>query len=391
VITNTGKNILAQYLIGQTQSYASHIAIGIGRRPLAVGQAFPDFSEQEQLEFEVERLPVTSRGFVYDENGNPNIVFLANLARTVPRFEITEVGVYPGLFNPSASNLDSRLLYRFSQAENWEYHTQNASSGIPIIVEPLNQGEVGGEIVVEDVVFITNSNNTLFSSPIRVNLFERPRAFNTTMLVRGDMSFLTPNASSGELELNPSANFYPGSHIHFNEISLNLDANSPDDELRLAFSVLGKKEVPDPESGILETVQDVRILIEFVNVDSPQPTNFARFEVNLNQADSGVDFSVNRYFVIKKKLEDLIVSPNFSWKSVTSARVYATVLEAGNANPSENFYISLDALRFENTTIKNPLYGLTGYSVIKTLDGRPLVKETDAPSALEFRFALGVQ
>ena len=385
MITNTGKNILAKYLIGQTQSYASHIAIGVGKRPLAVGEAFPDFSEQEQLEFEVARLPITSRGFVYDENGNPNIVFLAELPRTVPRFEITEVGVYPGRFNPSANSLDGRILYSFSEAENWEYHTENASVGLETIVEPLNQGEAGGEIVVDNVVFRTNSNNTLFSSPIRVNLFERPRAFDTTMMVRGDMSFLTPNATSGELEINPSATSYAGSHIHFNEISLNLDANSPEDELRFAFSVLSKQDIQS------ETVQDVRILIEFANADVPQPTNFAKLEINLNQSDPNVDFSVNRYFVIKKKLEDLIVSPNFTWRSVNSARIYVTVLETGNASPSDNFYVSLDALRFENTTIKNPLYGLTGYSVIKTIDGRPLVKETDSPSALEFRFALGVQ
>ena len=384
MITNTGKNILAKYLIGQAQSYASHIAIGVGTRPLAVGEPFPDFSDQEQLEFEVLRVPISSRGFVYDENGNPNIVFLAELPG-IQRYAITEVGVYPGRTNPSAGNLDSRVVYAFSEAENWEYHTENASVGIPTIIAPLNLDQPSGSIAVPDAVFRTNSNNTLFSSPIRVNLFERPRFLDTTMMIRGDMSFLTPNASSGELEINPAATSYAGSHIHYNEISINLDSNSSEDELRLALSVLSKEDTQNMN------VQSVRVLIEFVNADVPSPTNFAKFEVQLNQSDPDVNFEANRYFVIKKKLSELTVSPNFSWKGVNSARIYATVLEIGQAEPSDNFYVSLDALRFENVTIKNPLYGLTGYSVIKTLDGRPLIKESDTSSSLEFRFALGVE
>lgn len=387
MITNTGKNILAKYLVGQAQSYASHIAIGVGTRPLATGEPFPDFSTQEQLEFEVVRAPITSRGFVYDQEGNPNIVFLAEVP-SAQRYAITEVGVYPGRTNPSAGNLDSRILYSFAENENWEYHVENSTLRIRKESSPLNLDQPSGQIAVEDVVFRTNSNNTIFSSPIRVNLFEPPRFLDTTMMIRGDMSFLTPNASSGNLEVNPSAASYAGSHIHFNGISVDLDSNSTEDELRLAFSVLNKDAAPI--SGSFKNVQAVRILVEFVNADVPQPTNFAQFDIQLNQSDPGVDFTTNRYFVIKKKLSELNLSQSFSWSGVNSARIYATVLEVGNSEPSDEFYISLDALRFENTTIKNPLYGLTGYSVIKTLDGRPLVKEAGTSTSLEFRFALGV-
>jgi hypothetical protein len=49
-------------------------------------------------------------------------------------------------------------------------------------------------------------------------------------------------------------------------------------------------------------------------------------------------------------------------------------------------------LRFENTSIKNPLYGLTGYSVVRTetADGLPIIKGSNTKSLVEFRFDLSV-
>ena len=40
MITNSGKNILAKYLVGQTTSYASHIAIGCGTKPVVSDHTF---------------------------------------------------------------------------------------------------------------------------------------------------------------------------------------------------------------------------------------------------------------------------------------------------------------------------------------------------------------
>jgi hypothetical protein len=383
VITNTGKNILAKYLIGQAPAYASFVAIGIGPRPLSVGETFPDFSEQEQLEFEVLRTPITSRGFVYDEEGKPNIVFLAEIPGE-QRYAITEIGIYPGRANPSAENIDSRIIYTFSEAENWEYHTQSSSVGLETIVAPLNLDEAGGNIAVTNEAFRTNSNNTIFSSPLRLSVFERPRFLNRTLMIRGDMSFLVE--SQGKLSVFESEGAYFGSHLHYNGISLDLDQVSPEDELRLAFSLLSKEEV---QVGTTPA-GTIRLLIEFANADVDVPTTFARFEVILNQSDEGVNFTANRYFVIKKKISELTKSPNFTWSAVNSVRIYTTVIESGGTTPSENFYISLDGLRFENVTTKNPLYGLTGYSVIKTLDGRPVVKESNTSNSIEFRFGLDV-
>lgn len=382
MITDIGRNILSKYLVGQAQSYASYIAIGVGPKPLAVGESFPDFSDQENLDFEVLRMPIATRGFVYDQAGNPQIVFAAEIP-TDERYEISEVGIYPGRTNPTAGNLDSKTVYTFSEAENWEHHTEDTASSIETIVSPLNLDQPSGSIAVEDVVFRTNANNTLFSGPIRQVLQERPRFLNRALFVRGDMSHLETNSSSNRLEVVDDGTFN-SAHIHYNGISLNLDPNSADDELRLAFSLLSKDETQ------AEDPQVVKILMEFSEADIPNPINFAKFEVDLTQGSGDVDFAGNRYFVIKKKLAELIKAPGFTWNAVNSVRIYVTVYEFANSSPSENFYIAFDGLRFENTTAQNPLYGLAGYSLIKTANGYPVVKESNTSNIIEFRFGLDI-
>ena len=58
--------------------------------------------------------------------------------------------------------------------------------------------------------------------------------------------------------------------------------------------------------------------------------------------------------------------------------------------PSSNYYIALDALRLENVATVNPLYGLTGYSVIKTDGAETIIKSPNTSNYIEFRFSIGV-
>jgi len=389
MITDDGRNILSKYLVGQAQAYASYIAIGVGPKPLAVGEPFPDFSSQKNLDFEVLRMPISSRGYVYDETGSPQIVFAAEIP-TDQRYEISEVGIYPGRTNPVAGTLDSKIVYTFSESENWEYHTENQAATLETIVEPLNGEQAGGVINPTDdqgndiAVFRTNSNNTVFSGPIRQTLQEPPRFLNRALFMRGDMSHLINNPTTNRLEIFTGDSNYNASHIHYNGISLNLDANSSEDELRLAFSLLSKDETQAEDPQVL------KMLIEFAEADIPNPANVAKFEIDFTQGSDGIDFASNRYFVVKKKLSELIRSPGFTWNAVNSVRIYATVLEFGNSSPSQNFYISLDGFRFENTTSESPLYGLTGYSLVKTGNGYPVIKEANTANLIEFRFGLDV-
>jgi hypothetical protein len=65
------------------------------------------------------------------------------------------------------------------------------------------------------------------------------------------------------------------------------------------------------------------------------------------------------------------------------------VLGAGGT-PTADYYVALDALRLENTSSINPLYGMTGYSVVKSPDLLPIVKVSNTANLVEFRFALDV-
>jgi hypothetical protein len=84
----------------------------------------------------------------------------------------------------------------------------------------------------------------------------------------------------------------------------------------------------------------------------------------------------------------LYTSANFTWNAVTVVKIYACVLDGGL--PSDNYYVSLDALRLENILSINPLYGLTGYSVVKTQDSSTIVKNPNTSNYVEFRFTVDI-
>jgi len=50
----------------------------------------------------------------------------------------------------------------------------------------------------------------------------------------------------------------------------------------------------------------------------------------------------------------------------------------------------LDGLRLENTTSTNSVYGMTGYSVIRSTDAKTIIKSANTTNYIEFRFSLDV-
>jgi hypothetical protein len=104
------------------------------------------------------------------------------------------------------------------------------------------------------------------------------------------------------------------------------------------------------------------------------------------------NFLTNRYVVVTKELQELFQGAGFTWNSVNMVKIYASaLLESGGVlTPTDKFYIALDAIRLENVTSLNPLYGLTGYTVIRNTNSRTIVKLSNTTNLVEFRFALGV-
>jgi hypothetical protein len=385
MITNTGKNIIGKYLLGQAPAYASFIAVGCGAKPLATADTFGDYTAKESLDLEMFRVPISSRGFV-NEGGISKIVLTAELP-TEERYEITEVGIYSAGSNPSAGSFDSKTVFSFTQGENWQYHSEASVSQIPTYTSPLDDPEDDNVIAVADSVFQTNADNTIFYKQSRADRYERCRFLNNIIMIQGDDSDLSISEESGAAQdhfvVEPGSN-----HIHLTGGTIDFTRNSPIDELKLAFSLVNKDgdSVSSPES--------VRILVEFAATEEAG-SEFARFEAEVVDDSSGgaYDFSTERYFVVTKQLQDLYTSANFTWNAVTVVKIYACVFaeESGPIGvPSPNYYVALDALRLENVATVNPLYGLTGYSVIKNTDATTVIKPSNTSNYIEFRFAIGL-
>jgi hypothetical protein len=380
MITNTGKSIIGKYLLGQAPAYASYLAIGCGPKPIATEDTPADFSNKTNLDFEMFRVPISSRGFV-NEDGTSKIVLTAELP-TEERYEITEVGIYSAGSNPSAVAYDSKTIFSFTQGENWEHHTSSASTAIPVISEPLDSPANDNIIASSLSVFQTNVDNSIFYKTSRANRYERCRFLNNVILIRGNDADITISEESGPTE----DHFYvePGSnHIHLTGSNVDLTKNSPVDELRLAFSLISK-------TGSSSSVPDrIRILVDFSSTDDGSG-EFAKFEAELvnGTGEGQYDFSENRYFVVTKKKGELYTSANFTWNAVNVIKIYTSVIAAGV--PSANYYIGLDAMRLENIATTNPLYGLTGYSIIQNADSSTIIKSPNTNNYVEFRFSVGV-
>jgi hypothetical protein len=104
---------------------------------------------------------------------------------------------------------------------------------------------------------------------------------------------------------------------------------------------------------------------------------------------SGVDVTFDGTYTITA-----VTSTTFSYAKTASD--VPSAADTGNAkSATSNYYIALDALRLENKSEANPLYGLTGYSVIQNTNAsgsaaRAAIKDANTTSFLEFRFTLDV-
>ena len=378
MITNTGKTIIAKYLLGQAPAYASYIAIGCGATPLDTADEIGDYSTKTNLDFEMFRVPISSRGFV-NEDGVDKIVLTAELP-TEERYEISEIGIYSAGSNPSAGAYDSKTVFAFTQTENWQYVTAASAVAIDTETAALDSPNFDNIIAVADPVFQTNADNPIFFKSPRVARYERPRFLNNVIMIKGNEADLDIESDSGPtqdtFEIGASSNY-----IRLSGTTVDFSKNSPTDKLKLAFSIINR----DGTYGSGTQPERARVLVSFENTSG---TQFARLEAEVADDSSGgqYDFATERYFVVTKELQELYRTSGFDWNAVSVVKIYACVIDG--VNPSANYYVALDALRLENVATVNPLYGLTGYSVIQTSGAATIVKSPNTNNYVEFRFSV---
>ena len=182
MITNKGKDIIAKYLIGITPAYASYMAFGCGAKPLTTGTPYGQYSTKDVLDFEMFRVPISSRGYV-EEDGVNKIVFTSELP-TTERYEITEIGIFSAGGNPDASGFDSRPLLLFTEEEQWQYGNttfENVTSPITTSLDyPLDDNIIATALDV----FQAAADNSIFFQANRYEKNERCRFFNNMIFVK---------------------------------------------------------------------------------------------------------------------------------------------------------------------------------------------------------------
>jgi hypothetical protein len=445
MITNKGKSIIGKFLLGQTSTFASHIAVGCGATPLSdnsfsvtnkalasgtvtltttshnfsvgdyisvsgVGSGFDgvfqtiagttgttvkyiitnttttvsstqvtpngkvskNYSTKTSLDFEMFRVPIVSRGYIY-EDGLDKVVLTAELP-TEERYEITEIAAYSGGSNAVVLN-DSKQVFSFSRNENWELHTSTTSTSLTTVSTRLDSlSQVTGNMDSgQPQAFFTTAENEFFNLTTRLARQERPRYLNDITMIVGNVSGAITTGAYGTEWTYPSG----ATHIHLTNIFTDFDKNSSDDELRLAFSIINK-------DTLFAAPTTASVLIEFADAhDSGVKAQF--------QFTGTVDAN-NRYIVAKQKLGDMYKGAGFTWEAVTVAKVYVSI------DNSSNYYVALDGLRLENTYSGNPIYGMSAYSVVKnvytdsnyTAYAKPIIKNPNTSNYIEIRFALDV-
>lgn len=368
MITNTGKNILAKYLIGTAPAYASHIALGCGATPVEEAAELGDYSTKTSMDFEMFRVPISSRGYVND-GGDKKIVFTAEIP-SLERYEITEIGLYSAGSNPIIAGYDSRILYSFSRQEPWLYN----GNTIAAIDVPLDAGNATNDVDTTSIVFQTNATNKFFANINRQKRNEQCRFLNNMMMVRGDMS---PTGTS-------STNY-----ISLPTTSLNLERNASSDIVKIAFSVVNRYGTTPATKP-----KEVTISLQFVTATGATATMTGSAKDVTAGGDA--DFTNNRYYVASKAISEMVTTSGFFWSQVNLVKIFVTVLDASNA-VSDDYFVALDAIRIDNVSSENPIYGLTGYSVVvnQGTDGSstyptPIVKLPNSSSYVEFRLGIDV-
>lgn len=447
MITDKGKEIISKYLLGQTAAYATHISIGCGAIPLDANDPSPSASalaEKTTMDFEMIRVPITSKGFV-DDNGTSKVSFTAELPKE-NRYDITEIGLWSSGSNSLARSFDSRILFNFS--EDWQAH----STSISQITTPIPLGSAGD--ITTNVRFLrASSSNPIFTNFYRKQRKEGPRFLDSKILLRGDSSIIqgssgswtgenpfysvaNKSASAGTATLtigshllnigdsivvdisdpnfdgthiitdrtntsidysasatvssasaSGTVTFQDSTHIHLNAINFDISQNAPSDKILFAFSLIDKNA--DPSGVASGTDPDyVKILIEFYRNETSVSSGFAKAEIYID----GEDFSENRYKVIEIPISNLITSADFSSQQVRVARIFASVVhtESGEQKASNYHYVELEGIRIENDTTLNPVYGMVGYSLVRNSTGEPIYKYQNTNNYIEFRFNLDV-
>lgn len=374
MFTQSGKNIIAKFLVGQVPTFASHIAFGCGAVPIGEDNSGLDNTAREHaLKFEMFRSKIISRGYANEiaQNGDvvSKIVFTAELP-TDDRYEITEIGVFPAEANANAGSADSKTLLKFSAAEPWVADT---ATEINTITEKLGYAlDKVTEVGISNTpqmdtwtyknAFIVKSDNPGLDTEPRLAKLERPRFLNDSIFMKT----------------------VTGNSIQLSGLNIDLSKNSPADLIKVATSV-----ITDNEIDTMPISQTTFMHIDFYNPSG----DYYRLTVSMSYNE----YSQSGYRVYPVSIGDGLVvgsgSPTLS--NITKVKISLDV----DIADQNLFWIALDGIRLDNVSSNTATYDLVAYNQIKnyvtaanglSTYAMPIVKDPNSSNFMEFRFGVGV-
>lgn len=454
MITNSGKQLIGKFLLGQAPNFATHIAAGCGPTALLPDESLTEgeivaLRVKQALDFEMFRVPISAKGFI-KEDGVEKIVFKAEMP-TDQLYQITEVGFFPAAENSLAGSFDSKSLATFTPTESWVLYSSSASAISSASVASFFNSN--GDILPLEGAFFVNSSASAFFEQDRKERQETPRFYNKALLVSGDTSYIDSDFIIA-----------PGSLAIVNDtLSFNFSQNLPPDQIKMAISVVSK------ETDNNQNPEKIRIVCSFVNnlpnISVALPD--AKMFIEIDQAEFVNGADINRYKVITKTLSEFTLSDTFSWANINQIKINAcaikeqiipvtsTVIDnglitltiqtendmidgqtfdvlgvGGNFNQNNvifssasstttslsyfstsasaaayasgasgsvsylgktsDYKILFDGLRLDNVSSQNPLYTMVGYDIIRNDNAFPILKDENTNNYIEYRFGIGV-
>jgi len=326
----------------------SKVAANIATTPSTPGTATRNFINRDQMTFEMFRVPIVSRGII-TENNLTKVVFTAELPN-LEQYGMTEIGIYPSGSNPTASTIDSRVLFNFSDTENWEYHSDVVEKPVSY-VDGAGYANAAIKISGNDNFALINSYDPIFSTYYRMTSKEQPRFESKTLMLRGNTSAINTSPTIYSIYENSS---FPEnqSHIHHTNVSFSFDKNSADDLLKLAFSVITEATSATQYSEI----GGLNIIVQFADSETLGSSEYANMQFSLNSTDLKANNANTQYYVAQKSLSELKTTSNFQWSSVNTVKVFASAFANVGTNVSASILTS-NVATITTSTVHDLLVG----------------------------------
>lgn len=300
--------------------------------PTTPGTATRNFINRNQMTFEMFRVPIVSRGIV-NESNLTKVVFTAELPN-LEQYGMTEIGIYPSGSNPTASTIDSRVLFNFSDTENWEYHSDLVEKPVSY-VGGAGYAANGAMNITSDNFVLINSYDPIFDTYYRMTSKEQPRFESKTLMLRGNTSAINTSPTTYSIYENDS---FPEnqSHIHHTNLSFSFDKNSADDVLKLAFSVI----TDYTNSTQYSNISGLNIIVQFTDSETLGSSEYANMQFSLNSTDLKANNANTQYYVAQKSLSELKTTANFQWSSVNTVKIFASAFANVGTNISASILTS---------------------------------------------------